>query len=75
MPEAITSPEERHEAIRAAKDMDVKIDIIFAEDERTCQAVRAYDGKAFEPDEVPELPVPGCDAEACRCIYGNVFED
>ncbi len=75
MPEAITSPEDRREAIRAAKDMDVKMDIIFAEDERTCQAVRTYDGKAFEPGEVPELPVPGCDAETCRCIYGNVLGD
>lgn len=55
--------------------MDAKIDIIFAKDERTCQAVRAYDGRAIDPDEVPELPVPGCDAETCRCIYGNVFDD
>ena len=39
--------------------MDAKIHIIFAEDERTCQAVRTYDGRAFDPDEVPELPVPG----------------
>ena len=51
------------------------MDIIAADDERTCQAVRAYDGKAFEPDEVPDLPVPGCDADTCRCIYGNVFND
>ena len=68
MPETITSPEERRQAIRDAKDMGVKMDIIFAEDERTCQAVCAFDGKAFEPDEVPGLPVPGCDAETCRCI-------
>ncbi len=39
--------------------MGVTMDIIAAEDERACQAVRAYGGKAFEPDEVPELPVPG----------------
>jgi hypothetical protein len=39
--------------IRTAKDMGVKMDIIAAEDERTCQAARTYDGKAFKPDEVP----------------------
>ncbi len=39
--------------------MGVCLDIIAAEDERTCQAVRAYDGRAFDPDEVPELPLPG----------------
>ncbi len=70
-----TADDAAREAIRAAKDMDAKIDIIFAEDERTCHTVRAHDGKAFEPDEVPELPVPGCDAETCRCLYGNVFDD
>lgn len=45
-------------------------EIFFAEDERTCQAVRRYDGRLFHPDELPKLPVPGCDAETCRCVYG-----
>ncbi len=39
--------------IRTAKDMGVNMDIIAAEDERTCQVVRTYYGNAFKPDEVP----------------------
>ena len=46
--------------IRTAKDMGVKMDIIAAEDERTCQAVRTYDGKAFKPDEAPATRRTGC---------------
>lgn len=45
-------------------------EIISAEDERTCAAVRRYEGRLFHPDDLPKLPVPGCDAKTCRCVYG-----
>ncbi len=45
------------------------IEILFPYDDRTCQAVRKFDGIAIPLDDVPELPLPGCDAEYCRCVY------
>lgn len=41
----------------------------FANDSRTCAAVRALDGITFPDAETPALPVAGCDAEWCRCVY------
>lgn len=37
-------------------------------DERDCKAVK-HCKKRWPIDEVPELPLPGCDAEYCRCMY------
>ena len=38
-------------------------------DGRTCKAALELDGKRFRKDEVPELPLPECDAEYCRCLF------
>ena len=39
-----------------------------------CEAVRAVAGKRFLSDEVPTLPLNGCDALDCRCTY-RLFDD
>ena len=39
-----------------------------------CPPVQALKGKRFFPDEIPELPLPGCTAETCHCSY-ELFED
>lgn len=39
-----------------------------------CEAVQAIAGKRFLSDEVPKLPLSGCDASDCRCSY-ELFED
>lgn len=39
-----------------------------------CEAVRAVAGKRFLSNEVPKLPLSGCDASDCRCSY-ELFDD
>jgi len=39
-----------------------------------CEAVQAVAGKRFLSDEVPKLPLNGCDANDCRCSY-KLFDD
>jgi hypothetical protein len=34
-----------------------------------CPAVLAIADRRFLPEEVPPLPLPGCDQRACRCAY------
>ena len=34
-----------------------------------CDAVRELIGRRFLPNEIPELPLPGCNAASCRCSY------
>jgi hypothetical protein len=46
-----------------------EVEISFAEDDRTCGAVKKLDGQKFRKDAVPQLPLPDCDAEYCRCLY------
>jgi len=36
---------------------------------RPCAAARALIGRRFLPEEIPELPLPGCSAETCSCSY------
>lgn len=51
------------------KDMGLKyVQILDCDDERDCKAVKRCK-KRWLIDEVPELPLPGCDAKYCRCEY------
>lgn len=51
------------------KDMGLKyVQILDCNDERDCKAVKRCK-KRWLIDEVPELPLPHCDAEYCRCSY------
>lgn len=34
-----------------------------------CQAIKAKKGKRFLPSEAPRLPLEGCTAKECHCIY------
>jgi hypothetical protein len=44
-------------------------EIVYTNDSRTCEAVKKYKGKYFDSDNDIKLPVPGCDAEKCRCVF------
>ncbi len=39
-----------------------------------CRTVEAIAGKRFLADEVPKLPLDGCDAASCRCSF-ELFDD
>jgi len=39
------------------------------EDGGTCKAAMALQGKRFKFDEAPDLPLPTCDADSCRCMF------
>ena len=39
-----------------------------------CRAVSEIRGQRFLSDEVPQLPLDECDAEACECRY-ELFDD
>lgn len=34
-----------------------------------CQSVKTVLGKRFLSNEIPKLPLDGCDAKSCRCTY------
>ena len=42
--------------------------------EGCCDAVRASIGQRFLSNEVPMLPLAGCDSDDCRCTY-ELFDD
>ena len=44
------------------------VEILDCCDEKDCKAIRRC-RKIWLIDEVPELPLPGCDADYCRCSY------
>lgn len=48
----------------------VKIDAIA--DVRTCNNIKRLK-KIYNIDEVPELPLPGCDSSYCRCTYQPII--
>jgi hypothetical protein len=52
-----------------------EVEVIFAEDARTCDAVKRLGGKKFRQGEIPRLPLAGCDAEYCRCLYVAIIAD
>lgn len=67
--------ESRKATLRGCREAGVKqVEVVAAEDDRTCEAVWEYDAKYFDIEAVPDLPVPGCDAEYCRCVYAAVIE-
>lgn len=41
--------------------------------ETSCAAVRAIEGKRFLviDNDVPQIPVPQCDAKKCTCVYAH----
>jgi hypothetical protein len=45
-----------------------RVKIVPCEDERDCGAIKQFK-KIWRIEEVPELPLPGCDAPYCRCMY------
>lgn len=47
---------------------------VIANGKDCCEAVREISGKRFLSEEVPKLPLIGCDATECRCSY-ELFED
>jgi hypothetical protein len=40
---------------------------------QVCEACEALEGKVMGIDEFPGLPLPGCDQEYCRCVFGAVL--
>ncbi len=38
---------------------------------KACDAVQAFAGKRFLPQEAPQTPVPGCDQATCQCGYAH----
>jgi hypothetical protein len=51
-----------------------QVEICTANDVRDCQKVKRLK-KIHDLDEVPELPLQGCDAAYCRCFYQAVIAD
>ena len=37
--------------------------------DHACAAADALDRKAIPIDQVPQLPLPGCDAKSCGCFW------
>lgn len=61
--------------LREASDLGLEVEILSPGDPRTCTAVRRYEGKIFSPSNPVPLPVSGCNAEWCRCIYVAVIPE
>lgn len=62
-------------ALEDAREFGGLLELISPADERTCAAALRLDGHVFAPDKAPELPLPDCDADYCRCLYAAVIPD
>jgi hypothetical protein len=49
-----------------------KVKIVPCGDERDCGQIKRFK-KIWRIEEVPELPLPGCDAPYCRCMYEPII--
>lgn len=47
---------------------------VVANGSQCCEAVQAIAGKRFLHEEIPELPLAGCDVGKCLCSY-ELFDD
>ena len=52
-----------------------KCKISSSHDERDCPHVKRYENKSFDIDEVPNLPLEGCTAIYCRCVFVASLDD
>jgi hypothetical protein len=59
----------RRDLLRMKQTGIKKVKILDAGDERDCPMIKKMEEKSWPIDEVPELPLPGCTAEYCRCEY------
>lgn len=50
-----------------------KVQISCCNDDRDCPAVKKYCNKVYSINNVPELPLPECNADVCRCLYLSVI--
>ncbi len=44
-------------------------------DDRDCPAVKKYCNREFKINQVPDLPLPECTAEYCRCMYSPILSN
>ena len=65
----------RYYGTELSEELGLKVELVAPDDDRTCKVARALDGKVFAADEAPDLPLEGCDADICRCIFCAVVED
>lgn len=49
-----------------------QVKIVPVGDERDCAKIKRFK-KLWQIEEVPELPLPGCNAPYCRCMYEAVI--
>jgi|GEM_PF-2190867 len=49
-----------------------QVKIVPVGDSRDCKKIKRFK-KIYSMEEVPELPVPGCDAPFCRCMYEAII--
>ena len=50
-----------------------RVGILACDDGRDCTQVRSV-RRTFALDEAPALPLPGCDAPYCRCLYTPIVD-
>ncbi len=46
-----------------------EVKISCCNDDRNCPYIEKYRNKKYPIDEAPELPLPECTADFCRCMY------
>ncbi len=62
--------------LRNMKKMGVKyVTIECCNDDRDCPAVKKLCNKEFKINQVPELPLPDCNSDLCRCNYSAVISN
>jgi SPP1 gp7 family putative phage head morphogenesis protein len=66
-----------YDALQGYKDSGVVtgVEILCANDNRTCASCKEVSGKKFSLDEAPMLPYEKCSSDSCRCTYIAVIKD
>jgi hypothetical protein len=52
-----------------------KVKIVTMGGDLDCETIKNYDNGGFPIDEVPSLPLPGCNAAYCRCDFEACKEE
>jgi hypothetical protein len=61
------------QSLRQYAELGADVEIIGGAD--PCPACGAAMGRRYQPAAAPEIPIPGCSNEICRCDYTPVLDE
>lgn len=67
--ESIQSQHDQMSKLMTDSKVLYEAELMTPNDDSTCKAALDLEGKRFQFNEVPDLPLSNCDADNCRCVF------